>query len=404
MCFMIQLSLIDDSFSVFKEKKVFLFGAGYRGHQVKNDIEKNGGKVYAYIDNDSNKKGKIVDGIPVFSPDLILNEKDFVVQISCENETEPEDQLKNLGVKNYITMQEFYQRLYDLRDYKMFSYKINTFEYLDKLHVLDTHFPTQDKLKLWEHLKDVLIDDKQALFLCMPPKTGDWTLIVSLDRLNISYVNLWHSLKRFGIVKDLLLDRKVKIITAVREPISQNISSFFNMISFLSDEKEFWEHGGNVQLLFDKYLQCDLYESLPTDELKYFRRIKEQEGVDYVIQPFFDKHFLPYCDVDVYKENFDHEKGWSIIKDGNLEIFIFQIEKLNTITDALANFIGVEHINLVNENIGSNKWYKKAYRQALTDIVLKKDYFTECMESKILNHFYSKEDISKVYYRWIKHI
>lgn len=80
-----------------RKDKVILFGAGLIGRQV---FPKLGNHVHvlAFSDNDTNKQGGFISGIPVISPDNI---KDFdfdAVLISSTSITDIRDQLLELGI------------------------------------------------------------------------------------------------------------------------------------------------------------------------------------------------------------------------------------------------------------------------------------------------------------------
>lgn len=401
---MVRISLIDDELSVYKNNKVILFGAGYKGHQVKKYLERYGICIDAFVDNDPQKYGKQLDGVDIIAPDMIIGQKDVIVQISCDAEIAIENQLEELGVEKYISMAELYQRLNDIRDYKFFSSYRNAYDFIDEIGIWDSNLPVQDKLPLCNHIKDVLVYNKQPVLLAMPPKTGDWTLNASLSAMGVSYANLWHSMKRFMYVEDILKEREVKIVTAVREPISQNISIFFHMLPLMVDDYDMWRDGGKIEPLFEKFLHFDLYNNSPDDQFRLFKSFKQKEGFDYTIQTFFDKQFKPFCGIDLYDEEFDKEAGFSIFHFNNLQIFVFQIEKLNQISKYLANFLKLDELPLKNENIGADKWYRRTYNKALAELELQSEYFYECMNSKVLNNFYSEKDILSTREKWEKHV
>lgn len=115
--------------------------------------------------------------------------------------------------------------------------------------------------------------------------------------------------------------------------------------------------------------------------------------------PFFGKYII-----DITQYPFDQQKGYAIIREGNLEVFVYQIEKLNYVVDELSEWIGVEFQTLERDNEASNKWIAGSYQQAQDDITFSKEYFDRCFAEPYVQHCYSQEDIAKFKEKWKGHI
>ena len=204
--------------------------------------------------------------------------------------------------------------------------------------------------------------------------------------------------------KEILSDMKIKIITAVREPIGQNISIFYNMSDTFWDEPAFWRSGGDVQFLFDGWIKREQGHRETNPSFYYFSSFKKAEKVEYLIQNFFEKDFYKNTGISVYSYPFDKYRGYSIINADNIEIFIYQIEKVKKIENELAKFLNISNFSFTRENIGDNKWYANSYREALEKLRLSAEYVDVCMNSDYIRHFYSEEDISIFYRKWDQHI
>lgn len=256
------------------------------------------------------------------------------------------------------------------------------------------------------------------LFLCMPMKTADYTLNYTLDKSIeyqrtdtqqiLSYYNVYHNPKIINR-KQLKKFDKVKIITAVRDPISQNISTLYQGIAngkihrewiAKSDFKsvnerkdEFSNMYEDVSCLFTMFIQDYVYSS------------KDNHENDVVILPI-QKFIVKFNNMilNLYEHKFDKEKGYSIINEGNLEIFVYRLDKLNDVVDELFNWLGVPFENLENGNITSDKWVGESYKYALDKIEFSQEYFERCFEEEYLQHFYTEEDIVKLKKRWESHI
>ncbi len=89
-------------------KKVFLFGAGYWGQKIWENIDNYASSwdVAGFLDNDISKQNQKIGRLTVFSP-AILNDytlDEVVVLICCMTTAEISRQLYSMGVKNYYSV------------------------------------------------------------------------------------------------------------------------------------------------------------------------------------------------------------------------------------------------------------------------------------------------------------
>ncbi len=237
--------------------------------------------------------------------------------------------------------------------------------------------------------------------------------LINKKHKKINYTNIFHTPVVFD-ENNYKNVKKIKIITAVREPISQNISGLFQRIgtggdslskqfvldnftpeknkidNFYSEYKEiFIKNNSNVQTLFDTMLNNTVY----------------QENTSYnfsIIQKFIPL----FCEniLDLLSHPFDQEKGYAIMKEGNIEVFVYQLEKLNSIVPELSAWVGVPFDKLEKSNVGEDKWIGDSYKQAQKHLKITQEYFDKCYNEPYVKHFYSPEDIEKFKERWRPHI
>ncbi len=267
---------------------------------------------------------------------------------------------------------------------------------------------------------------KMPIICCLPTKTGDVTLLCTLKKafesrpqsdnvMEHSWTNVWHR-PRFVNKKNLKCFSNVKIVVGLREPIAQNLSSFYQSITFsvlnynwiygLFQKKSYaeraeiikelkhlvLEHGTDVQMLWDAYL----YRHLPYEHEAW------PASTNNTIQEFmleFEKYVL---DITVYP--FDKEKGYTVIKNGNTEVFVYQLEKLNHLALELSEWVGVPFDKLENGNQASDKWIGESYKQAQKEIEITQEYFDKCFDEPYVKHCYSEADIEKFKAKWRPHI
>lgn len=345
---------------------------------------------------------------------------------------------------------------------------ISSFSVYPSLRTTDTLLKIENNEILEEtrycnHLsKRLLAQDirgnKRKIIICNPPKTADFSLNFTFNKLNgrkynsildivnkgkilfyirsnskilykimgfvikpfnrnyysIDYENIFHRPSVFG--KQYNNESPIKIITAVREPISQNLSMLYEDIATSTCEHKQWlyrkvygtnnvdidevfrdssnlfiENGNNIQMLFDDFINefylCNKDLNLP---------------LEFCIQKFF----LTFNQniINLHRHPFDKQAGYSIIREGNIEVFVYQLEKLNSIVPQLSEWIGVPFDKLENGNVGSDKWIGESYKQAQKEIEISQEYFDRCFNEEYVRHFYSEEDIEKFKARWRPHI
>lgn len=112
-------------------------------------------------------------------------------------------------------------------------------------------------------------------------------------------------------------DKRLKVITLSREPVSLAISDLF----------ENWEqHYTDI-------------ESVSNEELKNHI---EQVDHEYSLN-WFDSEFFNYLGIDLYNLPFDREKGYEIYNFEKLDILCIKLESLNQVSaKAFREFIDIE--------------------------------------------------------------
>lgn len=263
-------------------------------------------------------------------------------------------------------------------------------------------------------------EDNLPVLICSPPKTGDFSIMYTLDIINsensedkIKYLNLWH--RPYVINRKELQKRleTVKIIMGIREPIAQNLSVLYQSISgdapidrFIKCELRI---GGNRNQIAQKYMTLAKntndaqvwWDNLQEMCVKYVSDTKKLRGIG-LIQEFIDD-FRNHV-VDVLKYPFDKKKGFSVIKVGNMEIFLYQIEKLDTLSHELSEWIGGNCTEIVHGNDAAVKWIGESYKEALRNHQISKEYFECCFEEPYVQHCYSEQDIKIFKQKWKSHI
>lgn len=395
------------SLSVYKGRDVYIFGASGGGEIVKDYLECHDVPIRAFVDSNEEKWGTSFLGYEVISPKKLQEEakvnRNVLVQIASSYENEIRDELKKMNITEYISFSAFFM-MKNRKVFELFQQDKEFYEYYLE-HIVSSLNTTKN---LWNQYFDkVTMNQKidSAVALCMPPKTGNFTVSGAFSQNaydSMLCVETWHTsfyLPKFFEMVNVLHN---KIITAVREPISQNISLLFQIgdeDEWLVDQPEFWKN--DYSKLLYKIGRMDSGEG---EEGIYERQIRSDHKTMF-IQNFFEEQFKKRLGIDLLAEPFDTKRGFSIVEQNGFEIFIFQLEKFDSIQKELLSFVGLDQgIKFYRANDASVKYYAQLYQEVKETIPLTRQYFEDSFNNPYIKHFYSEEDIRKFRMKWEKHV
>lgn len=176
--------------------------------------------------------------------------------------------------------------------------------------------------------------------------------------------------------------RPLRLITLVREPLGQMMSSFFE----------------NFDYHFDHMAYRD--QQTPEQLLESFMKMKRLDGGEH----WFNTNMKPVLGVDIFKLPFDREKGYQTYENGPIEILLMQCELEDTIKEHLiSEFLELPQFQLNRANEGKGKLYAKRYRDFKTHARFSANYLEQLCEGTYFKHFYTKKKRSEVRERWITH-
>ena len=140
------------------------------------------------------------------------------------------------------------------------------------------------------------------------------------------------------------------------------------------------------------------------EECIYERQIRSDHKTMF-IQNFFEEQFKKRLGIDLLAEPFDTKRGFSIVEQNGFEIFIFQLEKFDSIQKELLSFVGLDQgIKFYRANDASVKYYAQLYQEVKETIPLTRQYFEDSFNNPYIKHFYSEEDIRKFRMKWEKNV
>jgi len=177
-----------------------------------------------------------------------------------------------------------------------------------------------------------------------------------------------YDLPHVDLVKDYCLDgnKKVYVITPVRDPIARNVSAFFERFKLHTGVK-YGDHEFTISQMIDLFL-----EEFPHD----------------VPTSWFDDVFYPPVGIDVYEYDFP-SRGFRVIKEGNVELLILRIETENEVMErSIEKLTGIDDFDLQRSNVGKEKEYSEEYTVFKRSFVPPSWYFEKMYDSKYFTHFY----------------
>jgi Putative capsular polysaccharide synthesis protein len=244
-------------------------------------------------------------------------------------------------------------------------------------------------------------------------KVGSETILTSLEKLTSLDNPIYHihvlatqnmkksveHLKTQGIQPTLQLqhsqiirayldentDPELKVITAVREPISQFISAFFQNIR--QDHPSFLNTDGSFN---QNAIENHLMRSIETYNPETAWNCN-----------WFDRDFYPALNINVYEHEFAHQQGYDRLLKSKKEVLILRLESSNVWEDAITDFLKLDRkIELYKTNAGSTKDYNTVYRDIQSKLKFKPQTLKNIYNSKYCQHFYTDEMIQKFIKQW----
>lgn len=200
---------------------------------------------------------------------------------------------------------------------------------------------------------------------------------------SVGNVDIFNGSEEFvaRIFAEIKKKSKVKIITCVRDPLARDFSEFFQALEWPAFELD------RISEENMPFLEaCKSY-------IKQTATISQEEWFDNELKHIF-------C-VDVFEHPFDKEKGYSIIKKGNVEVLILKLEKMNLLESVISQFLGDPNFKLVNANTNDSKTSRVLYSLAKKKLSFSNDELNMYYSSKSrLLHFYTEDEFAKFKGKW----
>ena len=165
-------------------------------------------------------------------------------------------------------------------------------------------------------------------------------------------------------------DRRVAIVSFVRDPVARNISSYFEWLHLV------WRGE-------------DVLERVPLDRLLdgFHERFPHDEALTW-----FDDEMLPVTGIDVYSAPFP-PSGHVVFEREKKRLLILKAELSDAgKSEALSSFLGRGALTIAPVNQTAGKATGAAYQRFQKELRLDRNYLSRMLDSRYARHFYTPEE------------
>lgn len=177
-------------------------------------------------------------------------------------------------------------------------------------------------------------------------------------------------------IKRGLKGRKWQVISLVRDPLEQKISSFFQLLDRIVPDFQHRYRDGTltIEALTDIFLQ--------------------RFGSERDIEDWFDREMLPVFGIDVYASEFPRSKGYQIYRGERADLLLVRLEDLDkSAGEAFECFLGLSGVTLASHNRGATKAYAAIYDEFKQRVILPDEYVDTVYTLRQARHFYTEAEI-----------
>lgn len=196
----------------------------------------------------------------------------------------------------------------------------------------------------------------------------------------------WQTDRRALFLYKHIIQKKcpAKIISLVREPVSRNLSAYFQNFYRFTGEAFQQEQNYDIQELIDTFIQ-EYNHDVPL--------------------AWFDKEFLPVLDTDIYHKTFDKQRGFIRYQKEEKDIIVLKCELSDDDKSLLLKeFLHRPDFEIVRANVSKEKNYSAVYKAFLDAVRLPEKYIDRLYSSRYTKHFYSDDEIASLREKWLNRV
>ncbi len=171
----------------------------------------------------------------------------------------------------------------------------------------------------------------------------------------------------------------VYVICPIRDPLSRNVSAFFQ--TFKRDTGyEFSSQNWTLDELREMFL-------------KHYRHN--------VCLEWFDQSFRPTFEIDVFSTPFPTDRKWQTYRQGMIKFLIYRTDiDHSTQLKVISRFLGQDIDEWVYRNVAEEKDYGEAYQALCQSAKLPDIYISLMCNSRYCQHFWTPAEIASLAKRW----
>ena len=191
-------------------------------------------------------------------------------------------------------------------------------------------------------------------------------------------------LRRRAAVAGCVPPRKVHVISATREPVSQRLSgAFFSA----RENRQAMDMDSALARLMDR-------EPLESGWLSGARW--------WELDAWFDRNVKANLGIDVFAEPFDRERGWQIYEGEDARLLLIRQESFARLPEAVGAFYGLREppAAVPHANAGEDHAYRGSYREARERIRVPASILDTVYSARYARHFYSDTELRAFRRRW----
>lgn len=187
-------------------------------------------------------------------------------------------------------------------------------------------------------------------------------------------------------------DSELSVITVIREPISRNISLFFQWM-------EFREHEDQYEFK-SRHRKYPYHITTPKDDISALYKIFFEEFDANTHLEWIETEFNQVLGIDLLAHEFDKAMGYSIIKKPNLRALVLKLEEMDhVLKEAIVEFLGLE-IEVSSANKADAKKIKNVYKMFKDNIEIPQSYINALYDAPYMRHFYGDSQIELFKQNW----
>jgi hypothetical protein len=189
------------------------------------------------------------------------------------------------------------------------------------------------------------------------------------------------------MLKARVLNRaNCRVISLVREPVSRNVSAFFQ------------QHASWERNFHHRMRHAPANASVSAELRQHFLHGYEHHDLPLT---WFDTEMKEVLGVDVLASSFPHAAGYRTYEKGAARLLILRMEDLDRVAPrAMKEFLGLEGLATRHEYSATEKWYAGIYRGFVESRPLPLDYIDRMLASRYARCFYTQAELEALRKRW----